>query len=68
MREAWGVGGAGRYRRGQLRRRDESGKRGRVGGMGVMQREVLRTASEMGNWTENIRGERKPMSDISSGG
>lgn len=32
-----------------------------------MQRKVLRTATEEGNWVENIRGEREAMSDISSG-
>ncbi len=32
-----------------------------------MQRKVLRTESEGGNWIENIRGERKAMSDISTG-
>lgn len=32
-----------------------------------MQRNVLRTESEGGSWIENIRGERKAMSDISSG-
>lgn len=41
--------------------------RGRVGGMNAMQRKVLRTASEGENWIENIRGERKAKSDISSG-
>ena len=32
-----------------------------------MQRKVLRTESEGGNWIENIRGERKAKSDASSG-
>lgn len=32
-----------------------------------MQRKVLRTESEGGNWIENIRGERRAMSDVSSG-
>lgn len=32
-----------------------------------MQRKVLRTATEEGNWIENIRGERKAMSDAPSG-
>lgn len=34
---------------------------------GREQGEALGAATEGGNWIENIRGERKAMSDVSSG-
>lgn len=35
--------------------------------MNAPQREVLRTATEEGNWIDYIRGEREAKSDVSSG-